>query len=168
MNINFDELSDWKHRARSRLERELEHVQERGMEIGYDLKALDVIDQLQSGIEELREELDRKQEEIDDMEEQLEQKDKVIDDLQRQLQDETGDLRQQLLEVKNQHLASEKQHLEAEANTKSLEIHNHFEPGSNSQVFNDKVNGKFTRKQNVKKDKKDKKKRWKKIVRKVL
>ena len=32
----------------------------------------------------------------------------------------------------------------------------------------DKVNGKFTRKPIVKKDKKDKKKRWKKIARKIL
>ena len=36
---------------------------------------------------------------------------------------------------------------------------------SSSQVFNDKVNGKFIRKQ---KDEKKKKKRWKKIVRKML
>ena len=54
-----------------------------------------------------------------------------------------------------------------EAYLRPAEIHNHFEPGSSAQVFNDKVTGKFTRKQN-KKDKKDKKKRWKKIARKIL
>jgi hypothetical protein len=70
-----------------------------------------------------------------------------------------------LLEARNQHLEAENQHLEAEVHAKPLEIHNHFESGSNSQVFNDKVNGKFIRKQN---DKKKNKKRWKKIVRKML
>ena len=117
--------------------------------------------------EDLRDELERKQDEIDDLSEQLEQKDKVIEDLRRQLQSETGNLRQLLLEAKNHHLESEKQHLKAEINAKPMEIHNHFESGSSSQVFNDRVMGRFTRKQNKKKDKKEKK-RWKKIARKVL
>ena len=66
-----------------------------------------------------------------------------------------------LLEARNQSL-------EAEVNAKPMEIHNHFESGSSSQVFNDRVMGKFTRKQNNKKEKKETKKRWKKIARKVL
>ena len=57
-----------------------------------------------------------------------------------------------------------------------MEIHNHFESGSNSQVFNDKVSGRFTKTEKLTKSekleklkKKDKKnKRWKKIVRKML
>ena len=116
-----------------------------------------------SEIEDLKEELERKQEEIDDLCEQLEQKDQEI-----------ADLRQQLLEARNLHLESEKQQLESEkqqleteVKAKPTEIHNHFEPGCSAQVFNDKVNGRFTRKPIVKKDKNDKK-RWKKIVRKVL
>ena len=48
-----------------------------------------------------------------------------------------------------------------------LEIHNHFEAGSSSQVFNDKVTSEFTRKQKQDKLKREQKK-WKKIVRKVL
>ena len=71
----------------------------------------------------------------------------------------------QVLEARNEHLESERQHLEAEVHAKPMEIHNHFEPGSSSQVFNDKVNGKFSRKQN---DENKKKRRWKKMVRKVL
>lgn len=42
-----------------------------------------------------------------------------------------------------------------------VEIHNHFEPGSNSQVFNDKVKGEFTKKKKAGKAGKGKKK-WKK------
>lgn len=161
MNINFDQLKDWQDEARRGLNNKADRLRDEGRQVDCYLQVLDASDKLFSKIEDLKEELERKQEEIDDLEKQLEQKDKVIDDLQRQLQAETGDLRQQLLEAKNQHL-------EAEANAKPMEIHNHFEPGSSSQVFNDKVNGRFTRKQIVKKDKKDKKKRWKKIVRKVL
>lgn len=33
----------------------------------------------------------------------------------------------------------EQQHLETEVRAKPMEIHNHFEPGSSSQVFNDQV-----------------------------
>ena len=69
------------------------------------------------------------------------------------------DLRRQLLEAENDRL-------EAEASAKPMEIHNHFEPGSSSQVFNDKVNGKFeTAEKSAKKNKKEKKekRRWKKM-----
>ena len=93
--------------------------------------------------DELREQVERQQQEIDDLNEQLEQKDAEMADMQREMQAEIDDLRRQLLEAQNEHLESEKQHLEAEVNAKPLEIHNHFESGSNSQVFNDKVNGNF-------------------------
>ena len=119
--------------------------------------------------DELRELVESQQQEIDDLNEQLEQKDAEMADMQREMQAEIDDLRRQLLEAQNEYLESEKQHLVAEVKAKSMEIHNHFEPGSNSQVFNDKVSGKFTRKQNDKKNEKKKdKKRWKKIVRKML
>lgn len=157
MKINFEELKEWRRNARRGISREIDSLKERQEQFNDYARAMDVIDGLVSQIEDVKEELAQKQEEVDDLSEHLEQKDKVIDDLQRQL-----------LEAQNLQLESEKQHLEAEASAKPMEIHNHFESGSNSQVFNDKVNGKFTRNQNVKKDKKDKKKRWKKIVRKVL
>ena len=119
--------------------------------------------------DELRELVESQQQEIDDLNEQLEQKDAEMANMQREMQAEIDDLRRQLLEAQNEYLESEKQHLVAEVKAKSMEIHNHFEPGSNSQVFNDRVNGHFEKKKKDKKDKKDKKnKRWKKIVRKML
>lgn len=164
MNINLEQLKDWQNEARRGLNNRADRLRDEGRQVDCYLQVLDASDKLFSKIEDLKEELERKQEEIDELEEQLEQKDREI-----------ADLRQQLLEAQNlqlesekQQLESEKQHLETEVNAKPTEIHNHFEPGSSAQVFNDKVNGKFTRKQIVKKDKKDKKKRWKKIVRKVL
>jgi len=156
MRTKIDELKVWRAEAKDGLRHEANRLEEKGRQINSYMRMLDAMDELVSEIEDLREESERKQEEIDDLSKELELKDKVIDDLQRQL-----------LEAKNQHLESENQHLEAEANSKPMEIHNHFESGSRSQVFNDKVNGRFTRNQKVKKDKKDKK-RWKKIVRRVL
>lgn len=50
--------------------------------------------------------------------------------------------------------------LEAETSQKPMEIHNHFGRGCSAQVFNDKVMGKFVRK--------EKKRKWKKMVRKML
>lgn len=157
MSINLEQLKDWQDEARRGLNNRADRLRDEGRQVDCYLQVLDVSDKLLSQIDDLKEELERKQEEIDELEEQLEQKDREI-----------ADLRQQLLEAQNLQLESEKLHLEAESNAKPTEIHNHFEPGSSAQVFNDKVNGKFTRKQIVKKDKKDKKKRWKKIVRKVL
>ena len=163
----LDELLDEDMRVTSH---KADRVEEDARQINIHMQILKAMKEWVSKFKDMKEELERKQGEVDDLDEQLEQKDKAIDDLRRQLQAETDDLRQQLLEAKNLHLESEKQHLEAEASAKPMEIHNHFESGSSSQVFNDKVNGRFDRRQNVRKDKKDKKdkKRWKKIVRKVL
>ena len=140
MEINPDELRDWSDGARRALDREREEMMERVQLIGRMTRTMEVIDEILAENERLKAE-------VDDLNEQLEQQEQEI-----------ADLRQQLLETENQHL-------EAEVQAKPLEIHNHFESGSNSQVFNDKVNGKFIRKQN---DKKKNKKRWKKIVRKML
>lgn len=126
--------------------------------------------------DKLNDEVERLQQEIDDLNEQLEAKQAEMDAMCREKDAEIAELRQQLLEVQNEHLESERQHLEAEVQAKPLEIHNHFGAGSNSQVFNDKVNGRFEKAAKLtksekltKKDKKDKKnKRWKKIVRKML
>jgi hypothetical protein len=43
---------------------------------------------------------------------------------------------------------------------KATEIHNHFESGCSAQVFNDKVTGKFTKKNRWKKKEKEKKRLW--------
>ena len=143
MDINIHDLKVWRDDARRELEREADRLSEKEQQISNYLKALDATEELVSEIDSLNDKMERQRAEIDDLSEQLEQKDKVIDDLRRQL------------------LETKKQHLEAEANAKPMEIHNHFEPGSSSQVFNDKVRGKFTNKEK-------KKKRWKKIARKIL
>lgn len=171
----LDELLDVDMRVTSH---KADRVEEDARQINIHMQVLKAMKEWVSKFKDLKEELERKQGEVDDLDEQLEQKDKAIDDLRRQLQAETDDLRQQLLEAKNLHLESknqhlesenlhlesEKQHLKAEASAKPREIHNHFEPGSSAQVFNAKVTSKFIKN----KDKRDKKKRWKKIARKIL
>ena len=158
--INYVELKDWQDNARSGLKDEIDRLTEKEQQLSDYMRALETLDELLSEVDDLKREVERKQEEIDDLAEQLEQKQQEIDELHRQKLVETGHLRQQLLDAKELNL-------EAEANAKPTEIHNHFESGSSAQVFNDKVTGKFSRKQNNKKDKKEKK-RWKKIARKVL
>lgn len=156
MKTNIHEFKGGLDAALRELSHDTDRVEEEGRKINAYKRLFEAAKEHLSEIEDLKEELERKQEEIDDLCEQLEQRDR-----------ETDDLRQQLLEARNLHLESEKQQLETEVKAKPTEIHNHFEPGCSAQVFNDKVNGKFTRKPIVKKDKNDKK-RWKKIVRKVL
>ena len=95
---------------------------------------------------------------LDATEELVAEIDNLNEELERR-QSEIDALRSQLLDVKERKLADEKK-------LKPMEIHNHFEQGSSSQVFNDQVNGRFSNKSNDKKKKE--KKRWKRIVRKVL
>ena len=163
MKTNIHEFKGGLDAALRELSHDSDRVEEEGRKINAYKRLFEAAKEHLSEIEDLKEELERKQEEIDDLCEQLEQKDQEI-----------ADLRQQLLEARNLHLESEKQQLETEkqqleteVKAKPTEIHNHFEPGCSTQVFNDKVNGRLTRKPIVKKDKNDKK-RWKKIVRKVL
>lgn len=156
METNIHELKDLLDEALKGLRQDADRIEEAGRKNNVYTRLFEAAREKIYENDDLKEEVERKQEEIDDLCKQLEQKEQVIADLQRQL-----------LEAQNLHLESEKQQLEAEVSAKPTEIHNHFEPGSSAQVFNDKVTGKFTRKQN-KKDKKDKKKRWKKIARKIL
>ena len=163
MKTNIHEFKGGLDAALRELSHDSDRVEEEGRKINAYKRLFEAAKEHLSEIEDLKEELDRKQEEIDDLCEQLEQRDQEI-----------ADLRQQLLEARNLHLESEKQQLESEkqqleteVKAKPTEIHNHFEPGCSAQVFNDKVNGRFTRKPIVNKDKNDMK-RWKKIVRKVL
>ena len=155
--MNICELKDQADDVRREIEREREQVRERDEWLGGYLRVLNATVGQLSKIGDLNEELELKQAEIDDLTERLEQRDQVIAALQ-----------QQLLEKENQQLESRNQSLEAEVSAKPTEIHNHCESGSSAQVFNDKVTGRFARKQNVKRDKKEKKKRWKKIARKIL
>jgi hypothetical protein len=83
--------------------------------------------------------------------EELERKAKEMDELRRQLQEASS------------------QHQESDSRAQTMEIHNHFEAGSNSQVYNEKVTGKFTYPNNNKnkKNKKKEQKKWKKRSRKA-
>ena len=163
--MNYEELKDWCADARRSVERELDRLQEQQRTMGNHLQVLEAAGELLDEIASQKDELEQKQSEIDMLNEQLERKKLEMASMCQQHQSETDDLRRQLLEAKNLHLESERQHLETEVHAKSMEIHNHFESGSSSQVFNDQVSGKFTRNRN---DKKKNKKRWKKIVRKML
>lgn len=144
MNINIYELEDWQSGARRMLDLELDNIREREEQMKNYMRALDVTDELCAEINNLNEQLADKQTEIDNLTAQLEQKQTEIDSL-----------RGELLDVREHNL-------EADCNQKPTEIHNHFEQGCSAQVFNDKVTGKFTKK------KKKEKRRWKKIVRKML
>jgi TolA-binding protein len=97
---------------------------------------------------DLRDQLEQRDSEIDDLHEQIEQRDRCIAELERQV------------------LEQKAKSLEEEVKAKPMEIHNHFERGSSSQVFNDKVTGKFA-KQKKDKNKKEQKK-WKKMVKRML
>ena len=145
--MNIEQLEEWQDEAMSDIKREIERLQERGRRMGGYLQVMEATSELYGRIKELTEDVDKKQHEIDNLEEQVES-----------LEAEVTELRQKLLEAQNKHLEAEKQHLADEVKAKPAEIHNHFGAGSNSQVFNDKVEGKFTKQvKKVKKDKKDKK-----------
>ena len=163
--MNYEEMKDWCADARRSVEREKDRLQEQQLAMGNHLRVLEAAGELLAEIDRQKDELEQKQSEIDMLNEQLERKEQEITSMCQQHQSETDDLRRLLLEARNEHLESERQHLEAEVHAKPLEIHNHFESGSSSQVFNDKVNGKFSRKV---KDENKKKKRWKKMIRKML
>ena len=163
--MNYEDLRDWCADARRSVEREIDHLQEQQRTMNNHLQVLEAAGELLDEIARQKDELERKQSEIDMLNEQLELKEQELASMCQQHQSEIENLQRQLLEAKNQHLESERQYLETEVHAKPMEIHNHFEPGSSSQVFNDQVRGKFTRAQN---NPQKKKKRWKKIVRKML
>lgn len=142
MEINIEELKEWNRNSKRGINREIDSMKERLVQFYDYAKATDVIDALIS--------------KNDDLEEEVEQKREEVDDLQRQLL-EAQNLQ---LESEKQQLESEKQQLEAEAQKKATEIHNHFESGCSAQVFNDKVTGKFTKKNRWKKKEKEKKRLW--------
>ena len=139
--------------------RRVERLKDEYVEAEAHDRVMDAVGELFRKVEDMTDEAERKQAAIDDLQEQLDAKQAECDELQRQL-----------LEAENDRLEQERQHLQAEVNAKPMEIHNHFGAGSKSQVFNDKVNGRFGKKEKLTKlEKKEKeKKRWKKIVGKVL
>ena len=158
----------WQKDAERELRREAERLEEKGQRIGGLMKVLEATEEILAENSSLRNELERKDDEIDALREELEQKAKEMDELRRQLQEASS------------------QHQESDSRAQTMEIHNHFEAGSNSQVYNEKVTGKFTypnnnnnnnsnssnnssnsNKSKNKKNKKKEQKKWKKRSRKA-
>lgn len=147
METDIQDLMAWQKDAERELSREAERLEEKGQRIGGLMKVLEATEEILAENSSLREELERKDGEIDALREELEQKAKEMDELRRQLQEASS------------------QHQESDSRAQTMEIHNHFEAGSNSQVYNEKVTGKFTYPNNNNKKKEQKK--WKKRSRKA-
>ena len=165
-------IEEWRDEARRALTHEAEALQEQLYQRQCYMQALDATEDLVKEVKELEDQVERQQQTIDDLNEQVEQRDAEIAEKDAALTEkdaalaekdaEIADLRGQLQDMRVRQLVAEPM---LQPMPQPMEIHNHFESGSSSQVFNDKVNGKFIRKQ---KDENKKKKRWKKIVRKML
>lgn len=142
MNENLkDQIMYWCDDAKQTLEDEAEHVKRKERQVSGFFHLLNAVDDLVSELDKKDDALERLQSEIDQQAAEIE------------------DLRQQLLEAREENLKLKEGHhrdipvcQEPEPSTRPVEIHNHFEPGSSAQVFNNKVKGHF----------KDRKKKWKK------
>ena len=163
----------WQKDAERELRREAERLEEKGQRIGGLMKVLEATEEILAENSSLRNELERKDGEIDALREELEQKSRETESLREELEQkakEMDELRRQLQEASSQHQ-------ESDSRAQTMEIHNHFEAGSNSQVYNEKVTGKFTypnnnnnnnsNKNKNKKNKKKEQKKWKKRSRKA-
>ena len=172
----------WQKDAERELSREAERLEEKGQRIGGLMKVLEATEEILAENSSLRNELERKDGEIDALREELEQKSRETESLREELErkaKEMDELRRQLQEASSQHQ-------ESDSRAQTMEIHNHFEAGSNSQVYNEKVTGKFTypnnnnnnnsnssnnssnsNKSKNKKNKKKEQKKWKKRSRKA-
>ena len=163
----------WQKDAERELSREAERLEEKGQRIGGLMKVLEATEEILAENSSLRNELERKDGEIDALREELEQKSRETESLREELEQkakEMDELRRQLQEASSQHQ-------ESDSRAQTMEIHNHFEAGSNSQVYNEKVTGKFTypnnnnnnnsNKNKNKKNKKKEQKKWKKRSRKA-
>ena len=146
--MDYKELVNLCEEVCDDMERDYDRKIDECKQMGDCLRAVQALREKFEGVADLHEQLERRDRDIDELHEQLEQRDKLVADLQRQV-----------LELKTKSL-------EEEVKAKPMEIHNHFERGSSSQVFNDKVTGKFA-KQKKDKNKKEQKK-WKKMVKRML
>jgi chromosome segregation ATPase len=182
METDIQDLMAWQKDAERELSREAERLEEKGQRIGGLMKVLEATEEILAENSSLREELERKDGEIDALREELEQKSRETESLREELErkaKEMDELRRQLQEASSQHQ-------ESDSRAQTMEIHNHFEAGSNSQVYNEKVTGKFTypnnnnnnnsnssnnssnsNKSKNKKNKKKEQKKWKKRIRKA-
>lgn len=140
METDIQDLMAWQKDAERELRREAERLEEKGQRIGGLMKVLEATEEILAENSSLRNELERKDGEIDALSEELEQKSRETESLREELErkaKEMNELRRQLQEASSQHQ-------ESDSRAQTMEIHNHFEAGSNSQVYNEKVTGKFT------------------------
>jgi uncharacterized coiled-coil DUF342 family protein len=149
-------IEEWRDEARRALTHEADALQEQLYQRQCYMQALDATEDLVNEVKELTDKVERQQQTIDELNEQVEQRDAEIAEKDAEI----ADLRGQLQDMRGRQFVAEPMSL-------PMEIHNHFEAGSSSQVFNDKVTGKFTKQQKDKKKKKEQWK-WKKIVKKAL
>ena len=159
-------IEEWRDEARRALTHEAEALKEQLYQRQCYMQALDATEDLVKEVKELEDQVERQQQTIDDLNEQVEQRDAEIAEKDAALTEkgaalaekdaEIADLRGQLQDMRDCQLVAEPMPL-------PMEIHNHFEAGSSSQVFNDKVTSRFEKYK--KKDKKRKEQRkWKKTV----
>lgn len=145
-------IEEWRDEARRALTHEAEALQEQLYQRQCYMQALDATEDLVKEVKELEDQVERQQQTIDDLNEQVEQRDAEIAEKDAEI----ADLRGRLQDMRDCQLVAEPMPL-------PMEIHNHFEAGSSSQVFNDKVTSRFEKYK--KKDKKRKEQRkWKKTV----
>jgi len=145
-------IEEWRDEARRALTHEAEALKEQLYQRQCYMQALDATEDLVKEVKELEDQVERQQQTIDDLNEQVEQRDAEIAEKDAEI----ADLRGQLQDMRDCQLVAEPMPL-------PMEIHNHFEAGSSSQVFNDKVTSRFEKYK--KKDKKRKEQRkWKKTV----
>lgn len=152
-------IEEWRDEARRALTHEAEALKEQLYQRQCYMQALDATEDLVKEVKELEDQVERQQQTIDDLNEQVEQRDAEIAEKDAALTEkdaEIADLRGRLQDMRDCQLVAEPMPL-------PMEIHNHFEAGSSSQVFNDKVTSRFEKYK--KKDKKRKEQRkWKKTV----
>jgi len=156
-------IEEWRDEARRALTHEADALQEQLYQRQCYMQALDATEDLVNEVKELTDKVERQQQTIDELNEQVEQRDAEIAEKDAEIAEkdaEIADLRGQLQDMRGRQFVAEPMSL-------PMEIHNHFEAGSSSQVFNDKVTGKFTKQQKDKKKKKEQWK-WKKIMKKAL
>ena len=156
-------IEEWRDEARRALTHEADALQEQLYQRQCYMQALDATEDLVNEVKELTDKVERQQQTIDELNEQVEQRDAEIAEKDAEIAEkdaEIADLRGQLQDMRGRQFV-------AEPMPQAMEIHNHFEAGSSSQVFNDKVTGKFTKQQKDKKKKKEQRK-WKKIMKKAL
>ena len=145
-------IEEWRDEARRALTHEAEALKEQLYQRQCYMQALDATEDLVKEVKELEDQVECQQQTIDDLNEQVEQRDAEIAEKDAEI----ANLRGQLQDMRDCQLVAEPMPL-------PMEIHNHFEAGSSSQVFNDKVTSRFEKYK--KKDKKRKEQRkWKKTV----